>query len=345
MSMESPVSIELTDNSALEQVFPEYPELVELLKGREIKLLQISNSEGSEEKLLISFEHSQELPHTLPEGYGYEGGAARYILLKELHQKAMYPRDFDVVGFSEFGADVKHKEELSTTVMREDYTRSGKQYGAEVTSFAKYFWSRDFTLNEITVVGNRIYLSLECISDLMDKIVRPTEYEKYAYGFGELLSVATDNDYDDEQDEYEYERYGLDPKLVMKALRLQEEFLELYGEGMIIDIEDWQWEPENLPLFHVALSLNKAYQTGDQIAQRVFETIMREKMVDEHITGKTPRELAESIDEALSINGRPFIYEKDFVGAHVRDIPEIDWEKEYREWARSANVPDKEIEG
>ena len=108
--------------------------------------------------------------------------------------------------------------------------------------------TRDFVMNEILVHGEYIYATPDALSDLYNKIIRPTEYVKESWY------------------NYELDTRHTPPKLIMKALRMELEFAHYYGEAEIQDIAEWEFSTDAVPAFYIALQLERAFENGDKIA-------------------------------------------------------------------------------
>ena len=254
------------------------PRLQEFLRDKNAEVKEYEGTiEGATTKI-VTFSHRQELPVELPRGYGFSGGVARVIALTELGEKVEPPRDLDVVGIEEFKPDHSLANILSQEYMEEDFAH---KHGVKVETIADYFSTRDFVINEVLVVGNKLLATPEALEDLMDKVIRPTVYEQNGW-------------YSDE-----FEEEGLHPKLVLKALRIQVEFAQLYGCGKLVGIEDWQFDTDAVPAFYIALHLNKAFERGDAMAFKFFNSLIehgtvatRDSPRHSHIKANSPQELA-----------------------------------------------------
>lgn len=217
------------------------PEATALLKERHPEIISLLSG-----KKLFVFEYTAESPTDLPPGYGFSGGTARAALQDLLGEKVIAPRDLDVIGISEFEPDPELQTELSESLMPEDYEHG---YGVIIVSLDDYFATRDFCMNEVLIADGKLICTEEAVIDISEHRIRPTAYEM------EQWYSALDSS-----------RYGVKPRLVMKAVRLEAELNEQYGDGTIEGIEDWQWDLREMPLFYIALALDKCQQLGDQIA-------------------------------------------------------------------------------
>lgn len=243
---------------------------------------------------IFQIEHNQEIPVELPNGYFLEGGAARNILLNMLGEKTNPPRDIDLVAISDYHPDLSLANNLAKTYMQQDFSRG---YGINEETLDQYFTTRDFILNEVAVNNNSIIFSKDALHDLKNKIIQPTEYEQNEY--------------------YSFSRqdYGLNPKLVMKALRLQTELEDLYGAAHIKNIENWQWQLKNMNLFSLALAVDKCHELGEKYATKFYFKLLEIGLADieedhiDSIKAESLRELTLNINFRLRNKGkRPFTF-------------------------------------
>lgn len=232
------------------------PTIGALIRARRPEIITLPTGQQ-----LVSFEHDFVLPVQLPPGYALAGGAARAMFQRLLGEKVITPRDLDVVGISEYGPDEALLSDLSASLMPEDNIHG---YGVKIENLVDYFGTRDFYLNEVLAVENKLICTVEALADLQTKTICPTAYEI------ERWYSAEDN-----------YRYGLPPKLVMKAVRLEAELIQQYGEGEIVGIEDWQWDLREIPLFYIALALDKCQQLGDQTAIDFCCLLLDRGVIDE----------------------------------------------------------------
>lgn len=194
----------------------------------------------------------------LPEGYAYKGGAARALLLRALKQDNSYlPRDFDVVRVKEIRDNDEKDREISSEFMPEDFLHG---HGVEVIeSQAGYFQTRDLTINEVLAMGDKILVTKACILDTIRKIIRPTPFEKNMFGG------------------------SLGPKMLAKTLRFYSENIARYGEGVLEDIPDWEYEEYFVSPFWVALNLDRAVERGNDVAQIYVAEMIKRKQLPENI--------------------------------------------------------------
>jgi hypothetical protein len=272
-----------------------------------------------DEREIYKFTHNQPLPANLPDGYCFMGGVARNIILAELGNQTMPPRDIDIVAITDFNPDISLIDELSRKHMPDDYKHG---HGIKIEKLGKYFDTRDFTINEVLVRGQKVYATKQGLHDLKYKIIRPTQYEARKW-----------YNYDQKQE-------GISPKLAMKALRLHAEFEELYGEGAgkLEGIEEWQWEIDSIPIFYLALALDKAYQQGDALATKFYITLLKLGTIDTHaeLGADSTRKLAMNIRYRMLDEGEdPFVFSNEQLNIDPDGEPE---DEVYAKYAKIANT-------
>lgn len=251
----------------------------------------------------------------LPDGYFFSGGVARGVLLEQLGDISPKPRDLDVVAIDEFKPDSTLVDQISQKFMHEDYAHG---HGVKIDpDLQAYFSSRDFTLNEVLFARNKIHYTNRALRDLKEKNIRPTEHESRKWR------------------SYEFDRYGVSPKLAVKALILQAEFFELYGQGGISGIEEWQWNLDGIPPFYLALGLEKAHQKKIAIPFYV-QVLDKSNIVDENLPpGRSldnVKRLAYFVRRKMLLEGQNVF---DFSDEELNFDPEMElvlqeaWEKYY----------------
>lgn len=285
----------------------------EFLQNRNYEVLILKHPETEEDLKIVRFSHSQELPADLPEGYGFIGGAARSLILAEMGEDVMPPRDLDIQTLDELEPDMDLKDHISRTYMADDFEYG---HGVHSDSMSKYFTSRDYVLNEAFVHGSDVYATPEALEDLQNKVIRPSENEQEAWRF-----------YHDDSDESYAPTLGVKPKLVMKALRLKAEFELMYGQGDVAGIESWQFDSGEVPAFMVALHLNKAYERSDVVAYAYYQKLVEQGTVKPYDIGddatsgyiaNNPKDLAFELRHNMREAGRdPFVFDKEALNAIV----------------------------
>ena len=179
----------------------------------------------------------------IPHGYGVKGGAAREELVVAFGlRERREPRDIDLVrrGHHRLPAD----EEVARKIMAKDF-----QLGARVElirALGGYLNSRDLTINEVVLIDEILYSSLLGVLDTLGQTIRPSRYR------GGTL----------------HRRPSLHGQSLLKMIRL-------YAEGAC-NGENWSiiGIPEEVTFreFDLAVHLNKAFQSGVDVADRFLHT-------------------------------------------------------------------------
>ncbi|MCA9349507.1 hypothetical protein KC853_00490 [Candidatus Saccharibacteria bacterium] len=192
----------------------------------------------------------------LPVGYCYMGGVARSVAIALLcqYQQKMPFRDIDIVAITDFDPDPTLQDPLSEKYMPEDYSHG---HGIKRESFDDYFRTRDFTVNQVLIDGDRLIITPDCQKDLLGGRIRPTDHE---------LSYA------------EYEE-SLGPKLTVKAILLEIVFQKYLGVGSF-DFNHLGY-PEEIRNFYFALALNKAFEWGLDIANQFTCSLYDKGLISE----------------------------------------------------------------
>lgn len=210
--------------------------------------------------------------YELPQGYGLVGGAARDLALGVLAGEGLPVRDVDVVAFSDLGADLSPDivHAVSARLMPDDYVYG---HGVKPETLDNYFATRDFTMNEVAVVGGRLLTTPEAEIALRQGIIQPTKYE-----------------HDPEAGRY------LSPKLAIKSVLFQS---VLENEGFDTRVEgfspaDYRFRTTNGKTwddygpFFVALGFQKALEHGPEVARDFLDRLVGYGMVSqESITDRT----------------------------------------------------------
>lgn len=189
----------------------------------------------------------------LPAGYVYHGGAARAILERKLgiNQEAK-PRDIDLV-FAGDDEDGELSQKLAQKYSPDDYDN-----GHGVQKIADdYFSTRDFTINEVLVLNDKILFTKQCLLDTVRGIIRFTDSQL--------------------QESYDEDRpYYIKPKLLAKALRFAAE------KDYVLD-NDEPYYFQEIGAFDMALHLDRALDTGYDVARRYLESLKQKQQIPERI--------------------------------------------------------------
>lgn len=235
----------------------------------------------------------------LPEGYGYAGGAARVLLLKNLGISPKFsPRDLDIVRFLPEEPEMGLDDKLARKYSPDDY-RHG--YGVNpITDLGEYFSTRDFTMNEILATDDEIITTRGGLLDNIRHIIRLTEYSKDT---------------------------SPDSKLLAKCLRFYAGAIHRWDEAALEDIDEYYLEWGFITPFWLALNLDKAYQEGSHVAEAFIEELKRRQQLPEEI--KTVEEAAEYL--LGLIRDRDFYYRH----APTRQFEVEDhWLEDYKEYEK-----------
>lgn len=217
----------------------------------------------------------------LPQGYFYMGGTARNVVLDSYGEEVDAPRDYDLVGILELGANYKLRKELTAKYMADD-AKVSEHYGVKVELMGDYFATRDFTVNEVITDGKQVWATPEALKDLMTKTVRISAEEK---------------DYLDK-----HPKWG--GKIIMKALRLFLQMKDVYGSAHLESLADWHFADEQrVSPFHILLQLDKAVTNGDLVAEEFARVILDLSQIEPIRSTKQAVDLPNASRLALSIVG------------------------------------------
>jgi hypothetical protein len=84
-------------------------------------------------------------------------------------------RDIDLVAIKDLSPDLSKAEELAQQYMPRDFSYGDGVELIEDTDI--YFQERDFTLNEVLLVGNRLYVSTGALKAIEEHIICGSQYE------------------------------------------------------------------------------------------------------------------------------------------------------------------------
>jgi|GEM_PF-1682416 len=225
----------------------------------------------------------------LPEGYAFMGGAVRSIVMRELGIHAnIPPRDLDIVRV---GENRTQDKELSEKYMPEDASHG---YGLKKIR-DDYFNTRDFTINEALYYDGKVYLTKECILDMLRGIIRFTDDRKIKPEKKLLRQNYQDDDYDGEDREDEVfddngERiqkdsgepyYIIDTIILPKALRLCEEMKQ---RGLNFTTEEEPYTiTDNISIFQIAVHLRRAMESGPKVVEGYLDRLTEKEIIPPEI--------------------------------------------------------------
>lgn len=194
----------------------------------------------------------------LPKGYGYKGGAARSLLLRNIGlDPTSLPRDIDIIRLTEEEPESRLDEKLAEEYMPDDLAQG---YGVEhIDDTQEYLDTRDLTMNELYATDDFIVATDACLRDTIRGIIRQTDYEYEQY-------------YDD-----------IGPKMLAKMLRFYAEALSR-GMDFSLDTEvEKKLEEYGLTWFWMALNLDKAAEIGSKVANQYIEELKKRKQIPDHL--------------------------------------------------------------
>lgn len=109
----------------------------------------------------------------LPKSVFVKGGAARSIARAVITGDDEPVRDIDLMSTYKLKDKVERK--LCERFMPEDYERG---HGVEVRSVKEYFWTRDFTINEILVTKEEIIMTPNAFRSMKNNFIAPSQNER-----------------------------------------------------------------------------------------------------------------------------------------------------------------------
>ena len=215
----------------------------------------------------------------LPSGIAVMGGVARSVAREMITGDREPMRDIDLVnildknGESKIPAEVV--DELSREYMPDDYSFG---HGMESTTIEDYFGSRDFTINQVLLMDDKLLVSDAAYNDFQENIIRPTYYEM------------------------PYSDYTLGGRLFLKALMLRGIVSQVSDSiPLLEDINP----PDEVGSFNIALFLNKAMSRGSETARIFTDDLADWDVISEEYAGR-PIALAKSLlEEVYAFEFRP----------------------------------------
>jgi hypothetical protein len=219
--------------------------LLDYLKNKSIET--VSKNEEELEKTVVAFRHQQQIPHPLPQGWFFKGGAARYCILKDMGEKVLEPLDWDFVVLDGFTPEPHSHEQMWKEYdrVREHYNKSD---GIDSCSIEEYFSTRDFVVNEICANQDQVLATIGALRDLYRKKIRYSDH-------------PGDN----------YDR------LIGRSMRLEAEFRALYGDE---GVRGWDIEYNDIDLFNLALHFDKAASLGDKVLAKFYLILLEAGVID-----------------------------------------------------------------
>ena len=202
----------------------------------------------------------------LPQGYGYSGGAARALLMRNLGIDPNYtPRDIDIIRLNNEEPYEGADKEITAQFMPEDSKYNhGVRDESDQTS---YFNNRDLTINQVIATDDEILITRLGLLDSARHIIRLTDFEKNRFT----------ND--------------IGPKMISRILRFYVEMINRYGDATIDGVEDYVFEKQFVKSFYFALQLDKAVEISYGLGQDYVDELKKR--------GRLPEEI-ESVEDAAN---------------------------------------------
>jgi len=221
----------------------------------------------------------------LPAGYGLIGGGARAIASELLCDRPLPVRDIDIAAFTDYTPDESQAHAVALRLMPDDYAFG---HGVQISSLERYFGSRDFTINELAVVGDQLLITPQAEQDLRDNVIRPTEFE-----------------HDPDRNWY------LSPSLAIKSVLMQTVLERMTGQPATIEgvyLHDYHCDVTDgggwTRPFYVALGFQKALEHGEDVADEFLDRLIGYGMVR-----------ASSLERAHTPDGRLTAFAEELEGA------------------------------
>lgn len=246
----------------------------------------------------------------IPPHIALMGGCARSIARRIITGEQEPIRDIDLINIkldpsAEDYYTSEQLDKMSQEFMPDDWNYG---HGIRTETMDEYFSTRDFTINECLVIGNKLILSTDAEADFRDHIIRPTEYE-----------------YDDY-----YESYS--GRIVLKShmLKATASTYSLTEPTIAID----EGEIGQIYDFDMALFTNKAISRGPAVAKAFTRSLADAGILSSNFIDK-PLNLAiqtivdgeinfkfrdmsgapESADPELPENAKRYVWNKDSLRA------------------------------
>lgn len=178
----------------------------------------------------------------VPEGYGFKGGVARKVLARTLGQNAFTRpvRDIDLLRTA--GTPGDEDDRLAQLYMPDDLTLG--EFGIEVLHDAgAYMNSRELTVNQLVLVGDRLTVTHACLLDTLGLTLRVT---------GAHLTRT---------------RGYVHPGVALKALRFAANLSVGGGEPRVLPFRVTPRRMKHGFDFYLALHLSRVFENGPRAAE------------------------------------------------------------------------------
>ena len=206
-------------------------------------------------KIPLTERSSGEFDADLPQEYGYKGGKARALLLRELGiDPQATARDIDLIRVT------KEEKEGLDIALAKKYSSEDLENNYGVEPIKKdYFDTRDFTMNEVIAADGALFLTKQCLLDTARRIVRFSDFEKRELWHPEERGIENG--------------YFVNDKLMAKAVRFAASEMVRGKKLELADKEVYSYLEINN--FHIALHLDRALHEGKEVAERYIEELVR----------------------------------------------------------------------
>lgn len=226
------------------------------------------------------------LPEDLPAGVAVMGGTARSLARRVVTGDKEPVRDLDLIYIEELSepdnpVSQETLEEISEKYMPDDFAYG---HGIKHENLEHYFASRDFTMNQCLVVGNKLLMTRAAYDDFQENIIRPS-YDRKPREYSPL----SDSDF----------MRGLLFLTVLKDCTGSYPMAEDLMSGRYDEYD----EPFGVGEFQIALALNKAMSRGVRTAMHFTETLADYDLIDEKYIDE-PLRLARAIIDSGDVRFR-----------------------------------------
>lgn len=241
------------------------------------------------------------IPKDLPQGVCVMGGTARSLARRMISGDREPVRDLDLVHITELSSpdqplSKEELDEVSKKYMPDDFTYG---HGIQTERIEDYFGSRDLTINQCLLSGNRLLMTRAAYDDFQENIIRPTYYEKRY------------------EDDICHDRLLMRSLLLQTVLRESTESYPTLEEFTIYDDDDENYFEEEeedddrdetitylVDNFEQVVTLNKAMSRGVKTAQNFTKTLAEWGIINPKFV-EQPMMLAKELNTRLRY---PFVY-------------------------------------
>lgn len=166
----------------------------------------------------------------LPHWYWIKWWAARLLLEMNLWLVNQWkPRDIDLIRYIEEEPELGMDKLLAKKFMPRDF----KYWDGVELLEDNYFSSRDLSINEVLLKGNKLFFSKQCLEDTLNKTIRVTDFEYSDY-------------------------WDLNYKMIIKSLRFWADYKHRFWKADFDSRLEEQFYDWYNNLFRVALNLDKS---------------------------------------------------------------------------------------